>query len=116
LTLLTDHPDQLPDRLATAVVDPLAVARCTGLLNRRGVATVTPHSLGVHRVPAALLRARTGDDGWAATVVRLLYAVLPADVWGDPSLWPRVADVHPSGSRSRSSLAACLPSMRALLG
>ena len=93
--LLTDHPDQLPERLATAVGDPLALARCTGLLNRRGMAVVTPHSIGVHRGPAALLRARSGDDGWPAIVFRLLHAALPGHVWNNPPVWPRWQQLLP---------------------
>ena len=44
----------------------------------------------LHRVPAALLRARTRTDprGWAAVVVRLLCAALPAQVRDNPAAWP----------------------------
>ena len=78
LTLLTDHPDALPDQLRPIATDPLVLARCTAILHRRGMATVSPHGIQLHRIPAALLRARSqGSDGtaaagWAATVVRLL--------------------------------------------
>lgn len=95
LDLLTEEPDHLPDRLATAVADPLALARCTGLLHRRGVATVTPHGLTLHRVPAALLRARTRDDGWAACVVLLLCAALADTAWNNPVVWPRWQQLLP---------------------
>src|SRR5215470_11920290 len=77
LTLITQHPQQLPDRLAAMATDPLAMADRIAALRRRGMARTTPDSLQLHRVPAALLRARTaGDDpacgGWTATAVRLL--------------------------------------------
>jgi hypothetical protein len=93
LTLLTDHPDELTEPLRSAVADPLALARCTGILGRRGLATVRPHSVHLHRVPGALLRARTGtggpaDGGWPAAVVHLLHAALPLDVWNNPANWP----------------------------
>ena len=94
LTLLTDHPDALPDRLRPIGTDPLVLARCTGILHRRGMATVSPHGIQLHRVPAALLRARTqgsevtAADGWAATVVRLLDNTAPGNVRIDPSGWP----------------------------
>ena len=42
LSLITDHPDLLPDLLAGLVKDPLAVARCTGLLQRRAMVTLSP--------------------------------------------------------------------------
>ena len=80
LTLLTDHPDALPEQLRPIATDPLVLARCTAILHRRGMATVSPHGIQLHRIPAALLRARSqGSDvtaaaGWAATVVRLLDA------------------------------------------
>ena len=93
LSLLTDAADVLPERLRAVGTDALVLARCTGILRRRGMATVAPHSVRLHRVPAALLRARTrdpaGGEEWAAVVVRLLRAVLPWDVWNNPAAWPR---------------------------
>ena len=59
LGLFAEHPDLLPERLRPLATDPLVVARCTAILHRRGMATVSPHGLQVHRVPAALLRARS---------------------------------------------------------
>jgi hypothetical protein len=93
LTLLTDNPDALPDSLARTVADPLALTRCTTALRRRGLAATTPHALQMHRVPAAILRARTRHThppagGWAAAAVRLLHTALPGDVWNNPAVWP----------------------------
>ena len=94
LPLFTDHPDALPDWLRPIGTDPLVLARCTGILHRRGMATMSPHGIQLHRVPAALLRARsqgsevTAADGWAATVVRLLDNTAPGNVRIDPSGWP----------------------------
>ena len=94
LTLLTDHPDALPDQLQPIATDPLVLARCTAILHRRGMATVSPHGIQLHRIPAALLRARSqGSDGtaaagWAATVVRLLDQTAPGNVRIDPGGWP----------------------------
>ena len=91
LTLLSDHLDPLHGSLAVTVRDPLALARCTQILHRRAMAAVTPHTIQMHRVPAALLRARTshGADGrsWAVVVVRLLHSALP-NPWNDPAVWP----------------------------
>jgi tetratricopeptide (TPR) repeat protein len=90
---LTDHPDLLPERLRP-LADPLVLARCTAILHRRGMATVSPHGLQVHRIPAALLRARsqasevTAAAGWAATVVRLLDQAAPGNVRTDLGGWP----------------------------
>jgi tetratricopeptide (TPR) repeat protein len=93
LSLLTEHPDLLPEKLRPIAADPLLLARCTAILHRRGMATVSPRSIQLHRVPAALLRARSqGSDvtaaGWAATVVRLLGATAPDDVGIGPGGWP----------------------------
>ena len=64
LSLLTDHPDALPERLRPIATDPLVLARCTAILHRRGMATVSPHGIQLHRIPAALLRARSQGIGW----------------------------------------------------
>jgi tetratricopeptide (TPR) repeat protein len=94
LTLLTEHPDALPEQLRPIATDPVVLARCTAILHRRGMATVSPHGLQLHRVPAALLRARsrepevTAAAGWAATVVGLLNEAAPGRVRTDPDGWP----------------------------
>jgi tetratricopeptide (TPR) repeat protein len=94
LGLLTGHPDALPERLRPIATDPLVLARCTTILHRRGMATVSPHGLQLHRIPAALLRARSQRPdgapaaGWAATVVRLLDQTAPGNVRIDPGGWP----------------------------
>ncbi len=93
LTLLTHTP---PDLLPTSlhpITDPLVLAHATSVVQRRGLVTVSPHTMAMHRVPAALLRARTRTDqpatgGWAAIVVRSLHTCLPRDVWSDPDQWP----------------------------
>jgi tetratricopeptide (TPR) repeat protein len=93
LGLLTDHSHALPEKLQSIATDPLVLARCTAILHRRGVATVSPHGIQLHRIPAALLRARnqgsdgTSGAGWAATVVRLLDETVPGTVRID-SAWP----------------------------
>src|SRR6185437_12899139 len=91
---LTGHPDTLPVALRLIATDPLMLARCTAILHRRGMATVSPHDLQLHRVPAALLRARSQAStdapvaGWAATVVGLLDQAAPANVRTDTGGWP----------------------------
>ncbi len=100
LNLLTDHPDVLPDRLPQPCSDPLALARCTRMLHRRAMATVTPHSIaGAPGAGGAAARPhpRRAPDrgGWAAVVVRLLHAALPGDVWNNPVVWPRWQQLLP---------------------
>jgi tetratricopeptide (TPR) repeat protein len=94
LNLLTDHPDALPETLQPIATDPLVLARCTTILHRRGMATVSPPGIRLHRVPAALLRARsqgpgvTAAGGWAATLVKVLDETAPGDARTDPGGWP----------------------------
>jgi len=91
LTLVTGHPDQLPTALGAAAGDPLVFAEVTAVLRRRGMARMTPDSMQVHRLAAALLRARTHEDeesgGWATIAVRLLAGAVPADPWNNPPTW-----------------------------
>ena len=94
LSLLTEHPDALPDQLQPIASDPLVLARCTAILHRRGMATVSPGGIRLHRIPAVLLRARSQGSngmagaGWAATVVRLLDRTAPGRVRSNPGGWP----------------------------
>ncbi|RKT56508.1 FxSxx-COOH system tetratricopeptide repeat protein [Saccharothrix australiensis] len=86
LTLLTEHPDRLPDPLRRTAADPLALAETLATIRRRAMARVAPDSLHLHRVPAALLRDRSSGD-WPLTAVRLLSAATP-DSWNNPAVWP----------------------------
>ncbi|MBE1496319.1 hypothetical protein H4696_003419 [Amycolatopsis lexingtonensis] len=81
-----------------AARDPLAFADVTAALRSRGMAEVTTTTIQLHRVPAALLRARTRhditaeddeDSTWPAIAVRLLDAGLPDNPWNNPASWPR---------------------------
>ncbi|KDO11276.1 hypothetical protein DV26_08340, partial [Amycolatopsis mediterranei] len=93
LTLLTHQAGEA----GTIAQDPLAFAELTTTLRIRGMAEVTTTTIQLHRVPAALLRARTrrditADDDqdatWPVTTVRLLAAGLPEDPWINPPSWP----------------------------
>jgi tetratricopeptide (TPR) repeat protein len=106
LTLLTQQPDQLPEELASVVRDPLAFADVTTVLRARGMADVTATTVQLHRVPAALLRARRGDHDWLATAVRALRAVLPAFPWNNPESWPLSAAIY---LRNRGDYRRALP-------
>jgi len=117
LTLLTDHPDPLPNRLRPLATDPLLLARCTTMLHRRGMATISPHGIQLHRVPAALLRARsqasegTASALWAATVVRLLEKAAPSNLRTDPSglpLWKPLLP-HVLAAAGRDVALAAVP-------
>ena len=91
LTLFTQHPERLPDPLPGVVSDPLAVAAVTGLVQRRGLAQVTPQTIRLHRVPAALLRDRDTMQRGAGTGLADTASVLAAVVPDQPSevaAWP----------------------------
>jgi tetratricopeptide (TPR) repeat protein len=91
LTVFTQHPNRLPDLLPSTVGDPLALADLTGLVQRRGLAQVTPQTIRLHRVPAALLRDRDTTQRGAGTGLRdmagVLVAVVPDQPW-EVATWP----------------------------
>ncbi|MBE1494957.1 hypothetical protein H4696_002057 [Amycolatopsis lexingtonensis] len=100
LTLLTHQQGDG----GAAARDPLAFADVTAALRSRGMAEVTTTTIQLHRVPAALLRARTRDDvvteddrdsTWPVTAVRLLDAGLPDNPWVNPPSWPRWRELLP---------------------
>jgi tetratricopeptide (TPR) repeat protein len=87
LTILTQYPDRLPDPLPDTIGDPLAVAALTGMVRRRNLAEVTPQTIQLHKVPAALLR----DRDVTRTGLRIMAGVLAAAVPDNPSevaAWP----------------------------
>ncbi len=92
LSLVTGYSDRLPAALGAAARDPLMFAELTAVLRRRGMARITPDSMQVHRLAAALLRACVCEDeesgDWAVIAVRLLRAAVPADPWDNPPTWP----------------------------
>jgi tetratricopeptide (TPR) repeat protein len=82
--LLQEHADVLPEELAEAVGDPLTYNRLLGAVGRYSLATVTPTSLGIHRLVQAVLQARLGADGeraWTTAAVGLLLASFPDQSW-----------------------------------
>jgi tetratricopeptide (TPR) repeat protein len=84
------HAEVLPDQLAEAVSDLLAYNRLLGAVGRYSLATVTPTSLGLHRLVQAVLQARLGADGeraWAEAAVGLLRAGYPNESW-EVVTWP----------------------------
>jgi hypothetical protein len=93
LILVTTAPDRLPALLAGVAADALDLAATVAVLRRRGVVRLGADTVTLHRVPAALLRTRSGTElpgggSWPVLAVTLLRAVLPADPWNDPAAWP----------------------------
>ncbi|MGH3753606.1 MAG: hypothetical protein ACRDRP_13065 [Pseudonocardiaceae bacterium] len=77
-TLVTTHPGQLPEPLATMARDPLAVTELTRLLRRAGLARIEPGSLQLHRLLQAILRAQPSQHDMATVAIRLLRATVPS--------------------------------------
>ena len=84
LTIFSQHPERLPEPLPSTISDPLAVAALTGLVQRRGLAQVTPQTIRLHRVPAALLRDRDIAHRGAGTGLTDMVGVLAAAVPNEP--------------------------------
>ncbi|MDX8034233.1 FxSxx-COOH system tetratricopeptide repeat protein [Lentzea sp. BCCO 10_0856] len=99
LTLITGHPDVLPEPLAAVATDPLRMADTMRLLRERALARVDADSLLLHRIPAALLRtgpddarhpqATTHGSGWPVTAALVLRRGLPENSWNNPAVWPQ---------------------------
>ena len=95
--LLTDHAGLLPDRLAAAVADRLGFQQTLGTLRRYSLATLTPETMGVHRLVQAVVRhgldpAHTRR--WAAAAVGLILGGFP-DQAEDVETWPTTARLLP---------------------
>jgi tetratricopeptide (TPR) repeat protein len=98
-----EHAEVLPDQLAEGVGDVVAYNRLLGAVGRYSLATVTPTSLGVHRLVQAVLQARLGPDGeraWATAAIGLLYESFPNESW-EVATWQRCGRLLPH------VLAAC---------
>jgi tetratricopeptide (TPR) repeat protein len=89
MTLVTSHPDQLPDPLGTAAADPLAFIALTRLLQRYGMTRVESATFALHRLLAAILRSRPHPyQDLPIRAIRLLRAAVPADPGDNPPAWP----------------------------
>jgi tetratricopeptide (TPR) repeat protein len=96
-TLLTDHAGLLPDRLAAAVADRLEFQQTLGTLRRYSLATLTPETVGVHRLVQAVVRHTLDPEQtrvWAAAAVGLVLAGFP-DQAEDFEAWPMTARLLP---------------------
>jgi tetratricopeptide (TPR) repeat protein len=88
-TLLTDHPDVLPESLGIAVRDVLSFHEALGALRRYSLAMVTKEALGMHRLVQTVVRhslTRDQQQLWAEAAVRLVLAAFPAEP-ADPDRW-----------------------------
>ncbi|GAA3845647.1 FxSxx-COOH system tetratricopeptide repeat protein [Saccharothrix violaceirubra] len=86
LSLIGDHPEVLPEPLASVMADPLAVADVVRVLRQRALVRADAGSIHLHRVPAALLRGDAAD--WAVTAFTLMIRNEPGYAWSNPAVWP----------------------------
>jgi Tetratricopeptide repeat/Domain of unknown function (DUF4062)/NB-ARC domain len=90
-TLLTTHPEVLPEPLAAAVADPLTFAQLTHHLRQHALAWVDTDSLQVHRLVQTLARSYATSPNipdWPRITLRLLGESAPANPWNNPATWP----------------------------
>jgi tetratricopeptide (TPR) repeat protein len=96
-SLLAEHPEVLPERLASAVGDPLRFAQVLGALRRYSLVTVTPEAVSVHRLVQAVIRNGLDTEPaqtWAAAAVALVEAGFPAEA-EEVGAWPAAARLLP---------------------
>jgi tetratricopeptide (TPR) repeat protein len=88
-TLPGEHTEVLPEGLQELAADELAYNDALGVLGDYSLATVTPTTLGLHRLVQAVIRARLDgrEAQWAKVAVELLDAAFPNDS-EDLSSWP----------------------------
>jgi tetratricopeptide (TPR) repeat protein len=85
-----EQPQVLPEELAQAVSDALTYNRMLAVVGRYSLATVSPTTVGVHRLVQAVIQARLGEEGerrWAETAVSLLHESFPNNS-REVATWP----------------------------
>jgi tetratricopeptide (TPR) repeat protein len=97
--LPAQHPDQLPERLAATVHDPLAYQQAIAALRRYSLLKTSPdgQTLAVHRLIQAVTRHELDPEqerSWASVALGLVQAAFP-DRLGDPTAWPEYTELLP---------------------
>jgi tetratricopeptide (TPR) repeat protein len=88
-SLVADHAELLPERLARVAGDRLAYQQTIAALRRYSLLTSSPESLTVHRLVQAVVRQQLDAEQtrqWASSALRLVHAATPHDT-DDPD-WP----------------------------
>jgi tetratricopeptide (TPR) repeat protein len=102
LDLFTGHSGLLPEPLASAAADPVAFNDAAGALVDYSLARRTAGTLIVHRLIQDVTRQTSVD--WPRTVINeplstvlaVLHADLPSQIWASPSRWQRWRALLPS--------------------
>ena len=98
LDLFTSQPDELPELLASAVIDPLTMADMVGVLVDYSLVRRTTNGLVLHRLLQAVTRQNQTDKQQRhplAVALALLRANLSEDILGAPDTWPRWRQLLP---------------------
>jgi tetratricopeptide (TPR) repeat protein len=97
LSLLHNHPDQLPEPLAATVGDPLGLQQTLEVLRRYSLLAATGDSVSVHRLVQAVTRHQLNPQQrqqWTAAALALLWTAVPEQP-DDPDAWPVMARLLP---------------------
>jgi tetratricopeptide (TPR) repeat protein len=94
--LFDNHPEHLPEPLATAATDPLAFTDTIAALTDYSLARRTQHSLLLHRLVQTVTRQNQPEDSPhpLPTILTLLRTDLPDDPYL-PASWPRWSQLLP---------------------
>jgi tetratricopeptide (TPR) repeat protein len=98
LDLFTNHPDRLPECLASALIDPLTMTDIAGVLVDYSLVRRSNNGLVLHRLLQAVTRQnRTAEQPRhpLAVVLALLRTNLPENIIGAPDNWPRWRQLLP---------------------
>jgi tetratricopeptide (TPR) repeat protein len=96
--LVREGREHLPQPLAAAAADPLALGEALAALRRYSLAEVGSDAWSVHRLVQAVARDRLAPDTrktWAGTAVHLVDDAFPSDVTTNPEAWPLCARLLP---------------------
>jgi tetratricopeptide (TPR) repeat protein len=116
--LLSDHADQLPDRLQQTASDQFAFDQTLGALGGYSLLTVTEHTLVVHRLVQTVVRQDLDEAAarsWAGAAVRLVLAAFPVDSH-DVRSWPVCARLLPHALTAAEHAAQLGAELRATGG
>lgn len=75
-----DHPEVLPDDLASVISDRLAYNRIVAVIGRYSLVMLTPKTITIHRLVQAVIRARLDpakERLWAEAAVDLVWQLFP---------------------------------------
>ena len=91
LDLIRAGAEHLPDRLATAVQDSLALDKAIAALLRYSLVERSGDALSVHRLVQAVARDRLAEDAgraWVEAALGLVNDAFPSSIQTDMQTWP----------------------------